>query len=400
MNSIFRRKPEVLIRVGGPAADISGFDSASIQIAADALKANGGGVIELSEGTFDMAGTVRLYSNTHLRGRGKATVLRKANGVSSAFKEDVDYGVYCAKVANPGVFKVGMGILIKDSVNAKDWNTSTSKIIAVDGDTICFDRHTLMNYMVEKNGTVTNACSLLEVIKADNVRISRLAIDGGKTANFPTDSCRGAGIYMHKASLCTVEDVVLYDWNGDGISWQLTEDITVRGTEVCGCTCFGLHPGSGSERPAVENCRIHDNGRDGLYVCWSVKHGIFRDSIFFRNGHSGISIGHKDTDNVFERDYIHHNGKAGVTVRAESEANGAHRNVYRHNTIEDNGNGTDGCGFLFEAAVKENVIEDNIIRDTGDGLQKVGIIVKQGCTLPDLANNKMSGHIDGDIAGL
>lgn len=172
MDSVFRSKYEKVIRVGGPNADISGFNSGALQIAADALKTHESGVIEMSEGVFEMIGPVRLYNNIHLKGQGRATVLKKAPGISSSFAEDVDYGVFSARIAEPGSFKVGTGILIKDSVNAVDWVTSTSKIIAVDRDTIYFDRHTLMNYYKDKNGIITNACPVIEVIKAENVKIS------------------------------------------------------------------------------------------------------------------------------------------------------------------------------------------------------------------------------------
>lgn len=392
MNSILKAKRELFIRVGGSTADICGFNSTAIQMAADVLKTHGGGVIELSDGIFDMMGPVRLYNNTCLKGQGKTTVLKKSEGFSSAFKEDVDYGAFIARLIDTGGFKVGAGILITDSVNSYDWNTSTSKIVAIEGDAIFFDRHTLANYTKGKNGVISNACSLVEAIKADDVKISKLSIDGSKENNFKMDGCRGGAIYLHKASKCTVEDVMVCNYNGDGISWQITEDITVRGTEVSGCTGFGMHPGTGSERTLVENCHMHDNGRDGMYVCWKVKNSIFRNNEFCNNNVNGVSIGHKDTDNIFENNHIHHNGMAGITIRAESEGNNADRNVYRHNTIENNGNGKVGYGFLFETAVEGNVIEENIIRDTGKGRQKTGISCNGGHTWLNLRGNIMSGH--------
>lgn len=398
MDSILKTKDELrIIRVGGSTADICSFNSTAIQIAADALKTHGGGVIELSDGIFDMIGPVRLYSNIHLKGQGRKTVLKKTEGFSSAFKEDVDYGVFNARLIDTGRFKVGAGILITDSVNSGGWNTSTSKIVAIEGDMIFFDRRTLMDYSKEKDGIISTACSLVEVIKADNVKISKLSIDGSKENNFQMDGCRGGAIYLHKASKCTVEDIMVCNYNGDGISWQTTEDIAVCGTEVFGCTGFGMHPGTGSERTLVENCHMHDNGSDGMYVCWRVKNSIFRNSIFCNNNDSGVSIGHKDTDNIFEKNHIHHNRKAGITVRAESEGNNADHNVYRYNTVEDNGNEVDGCGFMFETAVEGNVIEENIIRDTGEGRQKTGISYNGDLAWLNSRDNKMSGHLNGDI---
>lgn len=386
------------IRVGGAAADIPGFTSGAIQLAADALAACGGGTIELSGGVFAVDGPVRLGSNMHLKGAGRATVLKKAPGFSSGFLQDVDYGVFSATVERAERFTPGTGILIRDSAGDAGWAVSTSKVTGVEGNTIHFDRRTLLDYTRENGGTVSNACSLIEAIKAENVRISNLAIDGSKDTNLRMDGCRGGAIYLHKASSCSIEDVLVSDFNGDGISWQITEDISVLRCEVCGCTGFGMHPGTGSARTLMEGCSMHGNGSDGLFVCWRVQHGVFRNNSFCDNGGSGICIGHKDTDNLFEGNRICRNNRSGVHTRNEAEGNRADRNVYRGNTVEDNGGDGNGCGFLFDSAVEGNVIEGNTIQDTGAGRQKAGIACRKGAGDGVSAkNNKMSGHTSGDI---
>lgn len=387
------------ITVGGSGADIAGFDSNAIQIAADALK-DCGGVVELSEGIFNISGPVRVYSNIHLSGKGRATVLRKTTGASSGFLQDVDYGVFSAILADAGDFRTGMGVHISDSSSSGGWSVSTSKVTAVEGATIHFDRRTLMDYTRANAGVVTNACSMIEAIKVENVRISSLSIDGGKATNFFIDGCRGGAVYLHKASSCIVEDVVVSDYNGDGISWQITEDISVLKCEAKGCAGFGLHPGTGSARSVVEGCSLHDNGIDGMFVCWRVTNGIFRDNSFFSNGNSGICIGHRDTDNLFEENHIYANGRAGVLIRREADGNKADRNMYRRNTVENNGGAEDGCGFLYETTVEGNIIEDNTIRDTGCGRQKAGIVCCGGsASCLAIKSNTMSGHSKGDVVG-
>jgi hypothetical protein len=390
-----------VLRVGGRDADIPGFDSNAIQIAADVLKARGGGTIELSEGTFIISGPVRLSGNTHLHGQGKATILKKSAGCSSAFAQDIDYGVVCACLSDPGGFRPGTGILIQDDLNAGGWSVSTSKITSVCADNIYFDRRTLMDYVGARGGVVTNACSVVEAVKVENVKISDLAIDGSKESNFRIDGCRGGAVYLHKAKNCQIDNISVCNFNGDGISWQITEDISVRGSEVFGCTGFGLHPGSGSHRTLVQCCSLHENGIDGLFVCWRVVGGVFRNNRIFSNQFSGISIGHRDTDNVFEENHIYDNGNAGILVREENEGNRAERNIYRGNTVENNGGAADeGCGFRFEGRADGNRIEQNIIRDTGTGRQKIGIGCRDGGGWLVVRNNTMSGHSKGDFFGL
>jgi len=60
------------------------------------------------------------------------------------------------------------------------------------------------------------------------------------------------------------------DFNGEGISWQIAEHVTVRDCEISGSGNTGLHPGNGSPFSLIENNNIHHNDMDGLFICWSV----------------------------------------------------------------------------------------------------------------------------------
>ena len=87
------KKDLQVITVGGSEADITGYNSRSIQIAADALKANNGGTIRLSPGRFEITAPVRLYSNINLIGSGKTTVLHKIDGFKTELIIYADYGM-------------------------------------------------------------------------------------------------------------------------------------------------------------------------------------------------------------------------------------------------------------------------------------------------------------------
>ena len=90
-------KTEV-ITVGGANADIQGFTSEKIQIALDAVKTRGGGVVKLTRGIFLVTAPIEMYSNTSLAGSGKETVLKKSDGVRSGFIIDADGGMLEAKI--------------------------------------------------------------------------------------------------------------------------------------------------------------------------------------------------------------------------------------------------------------------------------------------------------------
>jgi hypothetical protein len=386
------QRRERVITVGGTGCDLIGFNSVAIQRAIDLARSAGCDIVKLDEGTFEMIGPVRLYDNITLTGCGDKTILYKIDGFKTRFVIDADYSELQATVEDVSGFRVGMGIQLYDDANANGWNVTTAVITAIDDKTIYFDNYLVRDYSSERNGVISNACSLIEAVEASGVTISNLCIEGNKERNEPINGCRGGAIYFHKAQDCRVVNVKVRSFSGDGISWQVTDRISVIGCEVEGCSNFGMHPGTGSSLSRVENCESHHNGSDGLFVCWRVQHGSFRNNKLHDNGGQGISIGHKDTDNLFEGNHIYENRGCGVYVRKESVHNGAHRNRYVRNTIENNGGSEYSCGMLINGSVAGIVIEDNIIRDTGASRQKVGIRIKDGVTQVTLQDNVMSGH--------
>jgi nitrous oxidase accessory protein NosD len=230
----------------------------------------------------------------------------------------------------------------------------------------------------------------------EDVRVEGLAVDGNKDTNDRLNGCRGGGIYLHRAKRCQVVNCVVRDFNGDGISFQITQDILVEGCECTGCTGLGMHPGTGSARPIVRRNRIHHNGDIGLFLCWRVQDGLFEENEIYENGGAGISIGHKDSRNTFVRNVIRKNRRAGIHFRPENEKNAGHECRFAGNIIEDNGE----AGILVDGAVHGLEFTENIVRSTlpaGQAVQKIGIYIGPQAQMISLLGNKVSGHPDGDI---
>ncbi|QJD87003.1 right-handed parallel beta-helix repeat-containing protein [Cohnella herbarum] len=365
-----RKQP---ITVGGPDSDFPGFTSQAIQSAVEAASRSGGGGVLLDKGIFRMDGPVRLVDGLTLQGSGPETVLRKADGFRSRFTLDADYGELRAEVEDASGFRVGMGLQIFDDSQKYGWDESTAVVTAIEGNVLHFDRYLVRDYEADNGGTVTNACSIIEGTEIGHVLISDLTIDGNKAANGPIGGCRAGGIYLYKANNCRIERVSVLDFNGDGISWQITENISLHRCVVRRCADSGLHPGSGSLYSRVTECDCSDNGRAGLFICWRVQHGDFSRNTFSGNGECGISIGHKDSDNLFDGNEFRGNAKSGIIFRPEKTGNGANRNIWTNNVVEDNGNEQSGYGIYAEGASADNVFRGNAIRDTGTNLQKTGV---------------------------
>lgn len=381
-----------IIRVGGEYADIPGYTSEAIQLAVDAIAYRGGGTVKLQEGTFEITAPIRLYSHMTIVGQGEKTVLRKCDGVSAPMALDTAYGQQYVHVEDSSGFQPEMGVLASGSRVKFSHGDSAVVITRVEGNTLHLDRRMRNDYQVESGGKVSNACSIIEVEREENVAIRHLSIDGNKENNDHINGCTGGGIFLKDVKSVVIEGVHVTDFNGDGISWQITEDVRVRDCRVSGCTGFGMHPGGGTDRTLVADCIVSHNGRDGIYVCWMVQHGRFERNQFIQNLGSGISIGHQDIHNEFIGNMIRDNQQFGIKARSEKPANGAHHNRFMHNTIENNGLSLEaGAGIYIFGPTQDWVIEHNVFGAGDSGKQKHAIAFEErnrGFTITD---NELNG---------
>jgi len=389
------KKQERLITVGGPSADIQGFTSEAIQIAVDALPADGG-TVRLSPGIFKMKAPVRLKSNAVLVGSGPETILKRIDGFRSKFIVDADYGELKVTVEDASGFETGMSFQLTDARNNDCWDVTQGTITDIVGNVLYIDTHLVRDYESEPNGVVTNAGSCISVHDARNVTISGLTVDGNKAKNDLLDGCNGGGIGIMRSNDVTIENVHVMDCNGEGITWQITENVTVRKCEISGCTNMGLHPGTGSPVSVIEDNNSHDN-KVGLFICWRVHHSTVKGNQFHNNSDCGISTGHKDSDVIFENNHIYENGVDGVYFRDEDVKNSPHRNTFINNVIENNGTIKGGYGFNINGNASDLIIENNIIRDNKAGKQKAAIFINKNSPPVRERNNTMSGHSLGNI---
>jgi hypothetical protein len=389
------RKPPTVITVGGENADIQGFTNEAIQRAIDALPAEGGEV-KMSPGLFKIKAPVKLVSNMKLSGSGDKTLLQRIDGYRSRFVVDADFGELKIEVENASGFEAGMSFQIKDDTNAECWDVTTGVITDIVGNTLYIDTHLIRDYDAEQNGIVTNAGSCVLAYGIENALMSHFKIEGNKEKNDLLDGCNGGGIAILRSKNVTVDDVQVNNFNGEGITWQITEHIAIRNSEIANCTNMGLHPGTGSPNSVIVNNNTHHN-KIGLFLCWRVQHTVVENNSIHHNQEFGISTGHKDSDVVFESNHIYENGMHGVCFRDEDAKNSPHRTSLVKNTIENNGTAKGGYGILIEGRSKDVVLEGNIIRDNKNGTQKAAIFIGANAPPVKEQKNTMSGHSLGNI---
>jgi parallel beta-helix repeat protein len=209
-----------------------------------------------------------------------------------------------------------------------------------------------------------------------------ISIEGNKEDNPHLNGCRGAGIFLYRVNSAKISRCCIRNYNGDGISFQQSNDVRIENCEATDNASLGLHPGSGSQRPMLLSNKSFRNSI-GVFVCWRVKHGVFENNELSDNATYGISIGHKDTDNLFKNNLISGNAKHGVYFRNESEPMGAHRNRLEGNRIIDNGSDDEGAGIYINGETHDITIVGNIIEGSRYGVwvgEKADKIVVQGNT--------------------
>ena len=383
------------ITVGGERADIKGYDNNSIQFAIDYV-AQTGGTVKLTTGTYKIVAPVRLKSNVKLTGTGTETILKKTKGVQTNYIVDADYGELKLTVENTEGFEVGMKIQVTDADNSSCWNVSTAYITDISDNIIYIDKGLIRDYRSDKNGLVSNASSVIEIVDAENAKVSNLTVDGNRSENFFADGCNSAGILILHSKEIAVDNVLVKDFNGEGISWQITENVSVTNSEISGSGNTGLHPGTGSPFSVIANNNVHHNDVDGLFICWRVYQSEVSGNQFHDNGRFGICTGHKDVDVLFENNHIFSNKSDGIHFRGERESNAPHRNTFINNIIEDNGTKEGGYGFSINSPAKDLVLKENTFKNSL-GTQKAAIYIYPNGLKPKLIDNKFEKHELGEI---
>jgi polygalacturonase len=374
-----KMKDRAKITVGLRQADIIGTDNRALQAAVDYVAGLGGGVVEIGPGEFIMYDSLHLRSFVTVRGAPGQTILRKAKAAVSPLGIDGDYGEEQITVVNAEGFKVGHGVAIWDK-GSGGFHTTVARITGQNGNTFSIDKPLNADCMVHNKAQAATVFPVISGYELEGARLENLTIDGNKDENVALNGCRGAGIFLYRGFGTAIENCAVRNYHGDGISFQQSNDVLVRGCTSENNAGLGFHPGSGSQRPVVRECVARSNGEDGLFLCWRVRHGLFEKNILENNGRFGISIGHKDTDNLLRENQVRANSQDGVFFRNESLGMAGHRNRLENNIIENNGAKAEAAGIRVRGETKNLVFKNNIIRDTrapNARKQSVGIRIEE-----------------------
>jgi parallel beta-helix repeat protein len=329
-----------VIRLSIDDGDIRGSDQRAIQAAIDYVANLGGGTVRVGPGRYTLRNAVTLRDHVRVIGTPGKTILAPAEGTTSTLAADGDANQRAITLTDHSGFRVGDRVLIADDHYASGFDVTSAVLTAKVGEATFRLSEPLRNdYMVHRHARVELSFPAIGGWKIKDAALEDMTIEGtrGKTACKAMDGCRHGGIFLFECADVAIRRCTVRDYNGDGISFQVSRGVMVEECVAENNAGLGLHPGSGSQRPVVRGCRAVGNGGDGLFVCWRVQHGRFEDNELRGNKGVGISIGHKDSDNLFSGNRVTENKGVGLLFRNEAEAMGAHRNVFEKNVFLDNG---------------------------------------------------------------
>lgn len=380
------------VTVGTDKGDLIGKDDKVLQAAVDYVHRRGGGTVKILPGTFTLRNAVVLPSDLRVIGSGADTIITRTASETIPLAADSDWYDQEITMKQSGNFRVGDGI----ALTAKNADTGENVVIKRTLMARSGNRYKL-NEGLRKNLWMSGkpeCSSLFPLFTSDytaDVWVENLTLDGNKNnvANF--NGNYGGCIFLQDCNRYTLRKITTRNYNGDGISFQICHDVVVDECHSHDNANLGVHPGSGSQRPVIRNCRLERNNL-GLFWCWGVKFGLAENNVMTGNRSYGISIGHCDTDNIMRNNRILNSGKVGILFRDDSRGMDfwANRNRVENNEIVNSG-GESGIAIDITGKTKDIHLEENVIRETRSPQRRTGIRIGPSVGRVQLVKNTIEG---------
>ncbi len=288
--------------------------AAALQQMVDSLGEAGGRIV-LPAMELEMDRGIALGPNVELVGQGRSTVLRKAPGRIYPLAGYHNYGMRDVPLIFTDGLEPGMTVAIRDDV-AGCFGETFARITWVDSPWVGLDRGLESDYHADQNPVLVTAFPLIYGLDVAHVAVRGLTLDGNLPAQpAGIGACRGAALYFLRSHHVTVDDVVIADFAGEGIGFQMCSHLTFTRCQAVRNSGNGFHPGAGSTAVRFEGCRAEGNGAAGFFFCVRANHITVSGCDFVDNAGPGISIGTRDSHNLIEACRVTDNGGPGILFR-------------------------------------------------------------------------------------
>jgi len=376
-NRPMRNRQDLVMTVGQTEGDLQGDDDKVIQAGVEYLHRLGGGTLHILPGVYNLRNAIYLRPNITLRGSGEETILRKAGSVVTALVRDSDWFEYGVQVADTKGFVPGGGVMLRSKTGPGDWQFDVLRatVTAIQEDVIFLDRLTEENFWLEKDATAATIFPILTAENVDDVVVENIVLDGNREENEHINGNFAGAVFIQHCNRWSFRNVTSRNYNGDGFSFQVCDDIRFLNCKAINNSDLGFHPGSGSQRPVFQKCLSLGNSQ-GIFFCWSVSDGLAEDCVLSQNRMYGISIGHRDTDNIIRQCTIERNGQVGILFRNEAnEFRSGSRNKIENCIIRDNGIKEQGIGVDIQGKIRDIAVHDTRFENAAGKNQNIAIRV-------------------------
>lgn len=371
-----------------------GRTNRTLQLAVDEIAAKGGGTVEIPSGVYMMHDALHLRARVRVRGE-KGAVLRKVPSVTSRLAGYLGYGLHEFTVAEPALFRVGMGVFIADK-NAFGFYTTVATIVGRKKNRFYINRPLAHDYHPGPDGRVTSVFPLIAGYSVRNVSVENVALDGNPAETCPLNGCRGGGVFLLGVHQAHLENIEVLHYRGDAISFQQCTDVMVRNCHLHDNHGSGVHPGSGSVRYLISGNRVQRNTGYGVFYCLRTTHSVCEENILEDNREAGISLGEHDTDHHIRNNVIQDHDDGGIVFR-KPLIHGADRIRIEGNTIRKNCRRRGQHEIVIPERLNDILIAANRIEPSAAG----AVLVGPGCGRICFAGNQVGGRpqAPGDIEG-
>ncbi len=374
-NRPMRNRQDLVMTVGQDEGDLQGDDDKVIQAGIEYLHRLGGGTLHVLPGVYNLRNAIYLRPNITLRGSGEETILKKSGSVVTALVRDSDWFEYGVQVADAKGFVPGGGVMLRSKKGAGDWQYDVLRatVTAIRGDVIFLDRLTEENFWLEKDATAATIFPILTAENVDNVVVEDIVLEGNRDENEHINGNFAGAVFIQHCNQWSFRNVTSRNYNGDGFSFQVCDDIRFLNCKAINNSDLGFHPGSGSQRPVFQKCLSRGNSQ-GIFFCWSVSDGLAENCMLSQNSRYGISIGHRDTDNIIRQCTIERNGQVGILFRKEAnEFRSGSRNKIENCIIRDNGSKGQGIGIDIQGKIRDINVYGTRFENAAGKNQNIGI---------------------------
>ncbi len=379
------------VTVGPEKADLVGTDHKVIQAAVDYVARFGGGTVRILPGTYRLRNAVYLQSRVRILGSGADSVLIKEPSVKTKLAFNSDWYDQEITLEDAKGFEIGDGVVLRTrNPNNGSFDTYKRTLIARSGNRFKLDKMLVENFWTKGGATAATLFALLDGMHISDAVIENITLDGNKGVNEFLNGNYVGCIFLRESSRIGMRGVTARNFNGDAISWQVCHDVRVENCHSHDNAGYGVHPGSGAQRPVVVNNRLERNDI-GFFFCWGVKWGLCQENTILDNRRFGVSVGHNDTDNLIRKNDIQRSGQVGVLFRQEHGPEfSPNRNRLEDNRITDSG-AEKGIGVKVEGQTQSVEITRNQIRETRQPAERVGVLIEAATKDIRLSGNTVEG---------